>query len=127
WEEWLVAFNLLLFLLVARVLWRNRNVSAAVKENVEAGALLDSGKITEAAVKLEALCRRLPRGLPLHSVIVHNRGIAFLRAGQPDRALSLFAAVLECGAYEKPKSVLSFAYPMLLDAIATTYALTGET
>lgn len=111
---------------VSQVIWRQRNVAAALTEYYEAVALLETGKVAEAGARLDAVCRCLSPHLPQHALCVVSRGSAYLRAGRPDRALSLFAAVLESGRLEKPGQPFNIYYPVLLSGIAAAYAMQGE-
>jgi tetratricopeptide (TPR) repeat protein len=125
-EDWyvVVAVVVAFVFFVAR---RNRELHLGLQEDLEAVALLEAGRTAEAARRLDALCRRFPRGLPYHAMVVYNRGVAFLREGYPDRALSLFAAVLETRMFAKPRHSFNAFYPLLLDGVALAYAIRGET
>lgn len=112
---------------VGRALWHIVRTQAVVTENYDAAALLETGKAAEAGAKLDDLCRRAVRNPPVHAMVVYNRGVAYLRAGQSDRALSLFAAVLDCGVFEKSNSSLHAFYSVLLTQVAAASALQGET
>jgi hypothetical protein len=108
------------------VLWRERRTQAFMREGFDIAAQLEAGELAAAEQRLEAMCRTLSRSSPYHPLIVFNRGIAFLRAGRPDRAIALFAAVLESGRFENPKTSFHAFYPALLSAIAIACAIKGD-
>lgn len=120
-------FAVVALLAIGRTWWVNRIVVSALMEYCDAVALLECGRIAEAESKLEALCRRVSRRSPYHALFVLYRGLAFLRAGKPDRALTLFAAVLDGGSFEKPRHSFHIYYPVLLTAIALAHAVKGDT
>jgi hypothetical protein len=101
---------------IAWALLRRRRAPAWVKRNDDAVALLAGGKIDQAAVDFEALCRA-SRSVPhLHSLFVYNRGAAYLRQGEPERALALYSAVLRAGWTRQP--ILATIHPLLLSDVA---------
>ncbi|MCY3021875.1 MAG: hypothetical protein NTW87_22930 [Planctomycetota bacterium] len=89
-------------------------------------ALIETGDTAEAGRRLDVLCQSLPAESPYHALFVYNRGLALLRAGKQDHALSLFAAVLDSGCFENPRSSLYAFYPLLLNGLAAAYAIKGD-
>jgi len=127
-ESVLVFFAAAVALLaIGRALWLARSLRSASKELIDAVALLESGRAAQAEPILDALCVRVPVRSPYHALFVFHRGVAFLRAGKPDRALSLFASVLDAGSFANPKRSLHVYYPSLLGGIAAAYAMKGDT
>ena len=94
-----------------------------VKLNMQGAALLEAGNVPAASACFETFCR-YGRLLPkLHAIAVFNRGLAYLREGQIDRALLLFHSVLKSMQFEN-KGNRSLHY--LYSGLASAYSLKGE-
>jgi hypothetical protein len=124
-EHWYALAALLFVGFLIKVIIRNRNMHRIVQENQNAVALLESSQLDEGARRLDEMCRK-PTLPQFHAFLVFNRGVGFLKQGNPERALSLFAAVLNCGWLEIQNNSFFVYYPLLLNGIATSYAIKGD-
>ncbi|MFT5992430.1 MAG: tetratricopeptide (TPR) repeat protein [Bradymonadia bacterium] len=116
-----------LLAIYAGVTWwtvdRRRKAHDLVRMNDDAVALLNSGDVHRAAGIFEQLIAS-SRGVPAyHALFVYNRGVAFLRAGEFDRALSLFTAALSSGWLDNERMPFR---PMIFSGMATAHALRGD-
>lgn len=119
---WVAVSAAVLWWLVSRV----RAMHAMVKENQDAITLLEGSRLEEGARRLDVLCRKSSWVPNFHAFFVYNRGVGYLREGQPNRALSLFAAALDSGWFEVESNSFYVYYPQLLNGIATCYAIIGD-
>ena len=87
--------------LFGQVIRRRRMAMRLIRENDEAVAQLNGADLDSAVRKLDALAVQ-SRGLGFyHAQVVFNRGVAFIRQGQPEHALALFDAVARSGWFER--------------------------
>ena len=87
--------------LFGQVIRRRRMALRLVRENDEAVAQLNGADLDSAVRRLDALAVQ-SRGLGFyHAQVVFNRGVAFIRQGQPEHALALFDAVARSGWFER--------------------------
>jgi hypothetical protein len=124
-EHWYVLAAVLFVWYLGKFILRNRRLHRIVQENQDAVALLESSQLDEGARRLDQMCQK-PTMPQFHAFLVFNRGVGYLRQCNPDRALSLFAAVLNCGWLEVQNNSFFVYYPLLLNGIATTYAIKGD-
>jgi hypothetical protein len=111
--------------LVGRSIGQRGRSQRMIRVNDEAQALLAAGEVARASAMFETLCRS-SRGMPgLHSLFVYNRGVAYLRAGEPQRARALFLAVLRGGWFARG-GVFSGYRPLLFAALASAAAIEGD-
>lgn len=113
----------LIFAALGGAAWRRQKLLAHVRNNDDAVALLNRGEIVPATHMLEDLTRRSRNAPVYHGLFVYNRGVAMLRAGQPDRALSLFTNVLEAGWLNSRRTAFR---GMIASGIAAAWAQLGE-
>ena len=114
----------------AAVIWRlvrtRRRAHAIAKKNDEAQAMLAAGDVVEASQMFDELCRT-GSGMPaFHSLLVYNRAVAFLRAGELQRAEGLLRGVLEAGWFSQRRSLFSTHLPLLYSALAASTVLQGR-
>ena len=87
--------------LFGNVIRRRRMALRLIRENDEAVAQLNGAELESAVRRLDALAVQ-SRGLGFyHAQVVFNRGVAFIRQGQPEHALALFDAVARSGWFER--------------------------
>ena len=104
---------------------RRRRMYRLLRDNDDGLALIAGGEVEAAASLFDGLCARSRRMPALHSLLVHNRAVAHLEAGQPDRAYALLCAVAHAG-WVGPRGALSVYHCGLLGRLAMAQALRGE-
>ena len=124
-DAWYIGGAVVIVGVLIQFILRNRRLHTIIQENQDAVALLESSQLDEGARRLDALCKKstFPQ---FHAFLVFNRGVGYLRQGQPDRGLSLFAAVLNSGWFESRSNSFFTYYPLLLNGIAIAYAIKGD-
>lgn len=109
--------------LVAWSVDRRRKMVECVRENDDAVALLNAGDVARAEDTFERLVHKSRANPGYNALFVYNRGVAFLRRGQFDRAISLFHAVLDSGWLNSARMPFR---PLLFSGLATAHALRGD-
>lgn len=110
--------------MVVDLLRRRRLAFRLVRASDEAVALLHGGDVDGAARCLDALAAEA-RGVGFyHALVVFNRGVAFVRQSEPEKALRLFEAVARSGWFERYR-VMGFD-GLLYTATASAHALLGD-
>jgi hypothetical protein len=101
---------------------RRRRMLALVRRNDDAVALLGVDPTTASRI-LDDLSMRASGFPAVHALIVYNRGVAYLREGNIDRALALFRAALDTDWFERfgPTHV-----GLLASGIAQAHATRGD-
>ena len=89
----ILVLSILVFALAstAHAYWRQRH---ARRQNRLAEALLEAGKVDEAAAGFEELCLNY-LAHPMHPIFVMNRGVTILWSGEAERAMELFNSASE--------------------------------
>jgi hypothetical protein len=106
-------------------LTRRRRMYRLLRDNDDGLALIAGGDVEAAANLYDGLCARSRRMPALHSLLVHNRAVAHLEAGEPDQAFALLSAVVHAG-WVGPRGALSVYHAGLLGRMALAQALRGE-
>lgn len=84
-------------IVIGAAIRRRRGAVALVSKIDDTVALINQGRLDQASDELDRLAAT-SRTLPFqHSVIVFNRGVAFLATGEPEQALALFNEVAAKG------------------------------
>lgn len=109
--------------LIAWSVDRRRKMVDCVRENDDAVALLNAGDVAKAESTFEHLIRKSRANPGYNALFVYNRGVAFLRRGEFDRAISLFHAVLDSGWLNSSRMPFR---PLLFSGLATAHALRGD-
>lgn len=110
--------------LIVDVVRLRRRAFSLVRAGDEAVALLNGGDVDGAARTLDQLAAQA-RGVGFyHALLVFNRGVAFVRQSEPEKALQLFEAVARSGWFERFRT-LGFD-GLLSAATASTLALLGD-
>ena len=123
WTGTFLGVNLWLFwcfLCMGMILFGRRRQMNALRENQRGVALLNAGRVDEAAEIFEALTRS-QRGSTSHSVFVFNRGVAYMLQGRLKRAFSLFNSVRRSRHF----ALLTAHEPTMYVDMATCLALDG--
>lgn len=111
-------------LLIAHVVYRRRVAFRIARASDEAVALLNGGDVDGAARTLDQLAAQARSLGFYHAVVVFNRGVAFVRQGEPEKALELFGCVARSGWFERFRALGFDA--LLAAAAATAHALVGD-
>lgn len=111
--------------LIVDVIRLRRRVFGVVRAGDEAVALLNGGDVDGAARTLDQLAAQARDAGFYHALLVFNRGVAFVRQSEPEKALQLFEAVARSGWFERFRTLGFDA--LLSAAIATAFALVGDT
>lgn len=102
---------------------RRRRALDYVQQNDDAVAWLNAGEVDRAEQVFETLIEQSRSTPGYHALFVYNRGVAYLRRGYFDRAISLFHSVLESGWLNSDRMPFR---PLLFAGLATAHALRGD-
>ncbi len=125
-DLWLILVGAHLAIAAARTVQRRRRADGQLLKYKEGLRLLEGGELTRAGVILEELCGTSRETPWLHTLVIAARGKVFLLSGNPDQALSMFAAALFGGWLTRGRSTEVQGAPEVLSLIALSYAIKND-